>query len=188
MTSSISGNYGSYSSHSAAGTRQRPDASQMAEKLFSKLDTKNQGYIDKSDLESAFANISGATGSDSSAGIDDVLSQFDGDGDGKITKDEMTSGFKQLADELDSQFSQMRMNGFGGHGHGGMPPGPPPQGGGNSSSSSGSADGSTAGSSSISESSEAKVMHKIMQLMHAYGRGEDDTSQSAAASLLSVAA
>lgn len=257
MTSAISSNYGSYSSYGNSGMRHRPDASQMAEKLFSKLDTKNQGYIEKSDLESAVSNISGSNASsDSSTTVDDILKQLDGDGDGKITKDEMTSGIKKLADELDSQFGQMRMNGFGGHGQGGpegmqgmggMPPGPPPQGASNgkddagltkdeltsqlqemgatdskraslmtnivnnfdkadtdgdgkvsgqeamafrnSSQTEGSSDGtSSASSTAANESSQAKLMHTIMQLMHAYGSSNQSASQPAAASLISAAA
>ncbi|HZX31608.1 MAG TPA: EF-hand domain-containing protein [Rhodocyclaceae bacterium] len=250
MTSSIGSSYGSMP------MMHRPDPTQMASKLFSKLDTKNQGYIDKSDLQSAFAQISGSSGSGSSdTSVDEVFKQLDGDGDGKITKDEMTSGFKKLADELDSQFNNMRMNGHGGHGHhggmegmagaGGMPP-PPPQGaqGGQdsgftkdeltsqlqeigssdskrsdflssivnnfdkadadgdgkvtrqearayresteSASGSGSASSSTSGTASA-DSDERKIMHKIMQLMHAYGAGQD-AGQSGVASVLSASA
>ena len=49
MVSSI----GSFSSSAAGFTRSDP--TQMASKLFSKLDTKSQGYIDESDLQSALA-------------------------------------------------------------------------------------------------------------------------------------
>lgn len=96
-------------------------ASAWASNLFSQLDTRNQGYIEKSDLESAFSKIS-----DSTTSADDVFSQLDGDSDGKVTKDEMTTALQQLADELDSQFNSMRMQGPGGQG-GGMPPPPPPE-------------------------------------------------------------
>lgn len=103
---------------SAAALMHRPDPSQMASKLFSKLDSKNQGYIEKSDLQSAFAQISS---SGDPAGADEVFSQLDGDGDGKVTQQEMSDSLTRLADQLDSQFNAMRMNGKGG-----MPP--PPQG------------------------------------------------------------
>ena len=104
----------------------RPDPSQMANKLFSKLDTKNQGYIEKSDLQSAFSQI--ASGSSDSTSVDDVFSQLDSNSDGKVTKDEFSTTLKKLADELDSQFNSMRMSGAGGKaGAGGMPPPPPPQ-------------------------------------------------------------
>lgn len=235
MTSSIGSNYG------AMGMMQRPDPAQMASKLFAKLDTKNQGYIEKSDLQSALAKVSG---SDDSAGVDEVFKQLDGDSDGKITQDETSAGFKKLADELDSQFQSMRMNGFGGRGgHGGvqgmagMPP--PAEGGrdagftkdeltsqlqqmGSSDSkrsslisnivnnfdqadADGDGDGkvsrreakafekATSGNSAQSgtataESSEAKIMHTILRLMHSYGGQGQDSAQSAAASQLSVTA
>lgn len=248
MTSSIGSSYGSMQ------MMHRPDPTQMASKLFSKLDTKNQGYIEKSDLQSAFSQISGSSSSSGSdTGVDEVFKQLDGDGDGKITKDEMTSGFKKLADELDSQFNNMRMNGFGGQGHhggmqgmggaGGMPP-PPPQGGqdtgftkdeltsqlqemgsadskrsdlissivnnfdkadtdgdgkvtmqearaykesSQNASDRGSSSGSASSTASTDSSDAKQIMHKIMQLMHAYGGGQD-AGQSGLASLLSVSA
>ena len=102
----------------------RPDPTQMASKLFSKLDTKNQGYLEKSDLQSALNSVSG----DSSSNVDALFSQLDGNSDGKVTKDEMSDTLKKIADELDSQFNQMRtQNGMAAEG--GMPPPPPPSGG-----------------------------------------------------------
>lgn len=97
-------------------------ASSWASKLFSQLDTKNQGYIEESDLASAFSQIS-----DSSADATEVFSTLDGDSDGKVTKDEMASALQQVAAELDSQFNNMRMHGAGPGGPGGMPPPPPPE-------------------------------------------------------------
>lgn len=96
---------------------QRPDPSKMADKLFSKLDTKGQGYIEKSDLQSAFDQVSAKSAS--SPSVDDVFSTLDGDGDGKVTKQEMSDSVQKLADQLDSQFHSMRMSGKGG-GMGGM--------------------------------------------------------------------
>lgn len=98
-------------------------ASNWASKLFSQLDTKNQGYIEESDLTSAFSQISDS----SSADATEVFSALDGDSDGKVTKDEMTSALQQVAAELDSQFNNMRMHGGGPGGPGGMPPPPPPE-------------------------------------------------------------
>lgn len=102
------------------------NASQMSSRLFSALDTKNQGYLEKSDFVSAYSKISGDSGSASS--IDDVFSALDGDSDGKVTESEFASTLSKLQEELDGQFNQMRMQGKGGQGMGGMPP-PPPQGG-----------------------------------------------------------
>lgn len=101
-------------------------ASNWASKLFTQLDTKNQGYIEQSDLASAFSKIS-----DSSTDVEEVFSQMDSDSDGKVTKDEITTALQQVADELDSQFNSMRMQGGGQGGPGGMggmpPPPPPPE-------------------------------------------------------------
>lgn len=111
---------------------QRPDPTQIASKLFSKLDTKNQGYIEKSDLQSAFDQIAGSANSSSTSSVDDVFKQLDSDSDGKVTKQELTDSLKKIADQLDSQFQSMRTKGMnsdhgGMQGMGGMPP-PPPQG------------------------------------------------------------
>lgn len=111
---------------SIGSSMQRPDPSQMANKLFAKLDTKNQGYIEKSDLQSALNQISGSSISDNTSNVDEIFKQLDGDSDGKITKDEMSSGMQKLADQLDSQFNSMRTSGKGGQGMGSMPPPPPP--------------------------------------------------------------
>lgn len=110
----------------------RPDPTKMADDLFSKLDTKGQGYIEKSDLQSALDSISGtssANGTSSSSNVDDLFSQLDGDSDGKVTKSEMESAMQKLSDTLDSQAmqSRMQMGGMGGPGGAnGMPPPPPP--------------------------------------------------------------
>lgn len=95
-------------------------ASQMASQLFSRLDTKSQGFIEKSDLASAFSQIS-AKAEESTSSVDDVFSALDGNSDGKVTKDEFASVLAQLQEQMDSQ----RMQG-GAHGAGGTPPPPPP--------------------------------------------------------------
>ena len=95
-------------------------ASQMASQLFSRLDTKSQGFIEKSDLASAFSQIS-AKAEASTSSVDDVFTALDGNSDGKVTKDEFASVLAQLQEQMDSQ----RMQG-GAHGAGGMPPPPPP--------------------------------------------------------------
>lgn len=100
-------------------------APNWANKLFTQLDTKNQGYIEQSDLASAFSKVS-----DDSTDVEDIFNQIDSDSDGKVTKDEMTTALQQVADELDSQFNSMRMQGGdqgGPGGMGGMPPPPPPE-------------------------------------------------------------
>lgn len=92
----------------------RPDPSKMADNLFSKLDTKGQGYIEKSDLQSAFDQVSSSRPSSGGASVDEVFQALDGDGDGKVTRQDMSDGVKKLADQLEGQFQNMRMQGKGG--------------------------------------------------------------------------
>ena len=95
-------------------------SSSAIENLFSQLDTTGKGYLEKSDLSTAFSQISSSsTSSSSSASVDDVFAKLDSDSDGKVTEDELSSGLDNLAAALDSQFNQLRMSG-------GMQPPPPP--------------------------------------------------------------
>jgi Ca2+-binding EF-hand superfamily protein len=101
--------------------------SQMASLLFSKLDTKNQGYIEKSDLASAFSQLASKGSGDSSA--DSVFAALDSDSDGKVTESELSTVLSQLQEQLDGEFNRMRMQGGahgGPQGMAGMPPPPPP--------------------------------------------------------------
>ena len=84
------------------------------------MDTKNQGYLEKSDFQSAFNSISGS--SDSTTNVEDIFEQLDGNSDGKITENEMSSALTKIFQQANDQF-----NGIGGPG--GAPPPPPPQGG-----------------------------------------------------------
>lgn len=212
-------------------------SSQMASLLFSKLDTKSQGYIEKTDLASAFSQI----GSSDSSSVDDVFAALDSDSDGKVTASEFSTVLSQLQEELDTQFNQMRMQGMGGHGPqgmGGMPPPPPPaddagftkeelstqleeadssdsertslissivdnfeaadtDGDGKvsfqeamaykESTSDDSATNAASATAGSSASNEAQIMRTIMQLIHAYGAGQEGT-ESGLASLLSTSA
>lgn len=129
--SSIGGGYSSMMMQgmgSMQGMRgmKRPDATEMANDLFSKLDTSGQGYIEKSDLQNAFDQASSqVNASGSSTSADELFSQLDNDGDGKVTKQEFTDSVKKLADQLDQQFQSARMQNSISQ-MGGMPPGPPP--------------------------------------------------------------
>lgn len=105
------------SSGTNAWAVQRPDATKIANDLFAKVDTTNQGYIDKAGLQSALGNKA----ADSASDVDQLFSQIDADQDGKITKQELTDGVKQLADALDAQFDSSRIARAGG-----QPPPPPP--------------------------------------------------------------
>ncbi|MEW6446341.1 MAG: EF-hand domain-containing protein [Pseudomonadota bacterium] len=123
MISSVSN--GGYASMMMSGMNrmQRPDPSQIAEDLFSKLDSDGKGYIEVSDLESAFGNLQDS----SSANADELFASLDGDSDGKVTQDEMAAALEAQMSELESQFQGMRMQGGMGAMGGMMPPPPPPQ-------------------------------------------------------------
>lgn len=208
-------------------------SSQLSSKLFSALDTKSQGYLEKSDFVSAFSKLSST--SSSSTSVDDVFSALDSDSDGKVTKDEFASTLAKLQE----QFASSRMHGGGPQGSGAPPP-PPADDAGftkdelssqleevsssgetqrsdllnkivnnfeaadtnsdgkvsfseamayDQSTQNSTASDASSGTSSASSANttDAGVMMKIMQLMHAYGNGDEDKSNSLA-SLLSVSA
>ena len=85
-------------------------ASNRVDSIFSKLDTKNQGYLDKADLQSALGAVEG---SGSAAGpavdVDDTFSALDGDSDGKVTKSELSDAMTKLSDQLNAQFDAGRV-------------------------------------------------------------------------------
>ncbi|MBI1771630.1 MAG: EF-hand domain-containing protein, partial [Burkholderiales bacterium] len=138
----VSGSNSSYFPQTGGTQRRERDTSKIAENVFSKLDTKNQGYLEVTDLETAFGNIAstsptGATGSDSTTSstnttgnntsINDLFKKLDSDGDGKVTKSEFSDGIKKLSDALETQFNARRTRGA--EGSRPPPPPPPPEGG-----------------------------------------------------------
>ena len=182
MNNAICGS-GGCSSSAVMGGVQRPDPSRMTDKLFSKLDTKGQGYLEKSDFQNAF-NLASSTGiSDGPPSVDDVFKALDSDGNGKITKQEMSDSVRNLAEQLGSQLQSMRMNANSGS----------PQDLTNLSQSFAAADSNKDGQVSIQElvayqkstepslpSSEAQggdsqVMLRIMELAKSYGVSGQDT-------------
>lgn len=93
--------------------------SNWADSVFSKLDTKKQGYIEKSDLESALSAAGNGSGGQS-VDIDSTFGALDGDDDGKVTKSELTEAMTKLSDQLNAQFDASRVGG------GTQPPSGPP--------------------------------------------------------------
>lgn len=217
------------------------NSSQLSSKLFSALDTKSKGFLEKSDFTSAFSKLSstsGTSGTSGSSSVDDLFSALDSDSNGQVTESEFSSTLAKLQEQLDSQFNQMRMHG-GPQGAGSRPPPPANDAGlskeeltakieeigssnsklsnslsniannfeaadtnsdgkvslteamaydqsSKSSSATESSTGTASASTSASDNGEAKIMMKIMQLMHAYT--QQDQSSNAVSSLLSVSA
>jgi Ca2+-binding EF-hand superfamily protein len=118
--SSISGISGSSPMMQGMGGMKRPDPAQLAEQLFSKLDSNGQGYIEKSDLKNAFDKTA-STASNSQTNVDDLFSTLDGDQDGKVSKQEFSDALQKVAEQLDSQMMDKRL----GRSSAGMPPPPP---------------------------------------------------------------
>lgn len=92
----------------------------LASNLFSKLDTQQKGYLEKSDMQSALSSLSSSSTNDAS----DVFKQLDSDSDGKVTQTELSDGLQTLADALQTQLQQSRMQGPPGMNGGPQPPPP----------------------------------------------------------------
>ena len=171
MVSSVSG-YSAYA---------RPDPSEMASKLFSKLDSSNKGYLEVSDLQAAMQKASGSssssTATSSSSSVSDEATQMfkalDSDGNGQVTESEFSSTLQKLAASMQDQAVRGQVHGHHGGGQGGpqgaggMPP-PPPKGDGDGDADDGftkdqltsqlqsaSATSSSSGTSSTSSTSSA---------------------------------
>ena len=186
--------------------------SKWADSVFYKLDTKNQGYIEKSDLQSALSGVDGST--TPSSDIDDAFGALDGDGDGKVTKSELTDAMTKLSDQLNAQFDASRIQGGGGMRPDGPPPGPPPGGAGGpggaestdstSSTSSTTEPADTNGDGTVSAQEQAAYETKeagaqrerdpmrefahALQLLKAYSDDSDTASTGSVSVSVSVAA
>ena len=114
--------------------------SNWADSVFARLDTKKQGYIDKSDLASALSATGDSSATGDGSAVDDMFSAIDGDSDGKVTKSEFTDAMSKLSDQLNAQFDASRVQ--GGMAPGGAPGAPPDASASSSDASSVSASGS----------------------------------------------
>jgi Ca2+-binding EF-hand superfamily protein len=96
--------------------------SNWADSIYAKLDTKNQGYIEKTDLQDALSKAGATSNGNGSGGqsvnVDDTFSALDGDSDGKVTKSELTEAMSKLSDHLNAQFDASRVGRGGGDGDG----------------------------------------------------------------------
>ena len=120
--SSISGSstlaaYSGVNNSASVNNKQKAQTSSVVDKLFEKLDTKQQGFLDQNELQVTLsANVSG--NSTSSASADDMFSAMDADGDGKITKQELGNTLQSLFDKMDNLAASMRVRGGGDKGNG----------------------------------------------------------------------
>jgi Ca2+-binding EF-hand superfamily protein len=153
----------------------RPDPAQMADNLFSKLDTSGQGYIQKSDLQTAFDKISStsSSSSDSSSSVNELFSQLDTNGDNKVTKQEFSDSLKKMAEQFESAvMNQHRNEGMQSGGMRGMPPGGMmPPGGGDSAGL--TKDQLTSLSNDIG-SSDSTASSKISNLIENFDKADTD--------------
>ena len=131
----------------------KPDPKVIAEKIFAKLDIKNQGYITEADLTSTAKQLNQSV---STIDVQKAFKSLDTTGDGKVTKGEFEDDFKKAMDSLQSQMAQMRQIGkegmpppMGIMGGGKPPPPPPPPSSGGKSESSSDASNTTDSASSV---------------------------------------
>lgn len=94
-------------SFSAPEPAQTAQPQQKADRLFEELDAMQQGFIQQSDLQTAFDRIATTTTSNADA----LFTRLDADGDGAITRNEFSGSISRLADQLDSQYMRHRIHG-----------------------------------------------------------------------------
>jgi hypothetical protein len=97
--------------------------SQIAGEMFTKIDTKNQGNIDKTTFASAVG------GGDDTSGAEEAFKVLDSDSDGQLTKSELTKGIENLLNQLNSASVQSQGDANRPPPPDGAPPPPPPDGG-----------------------------------------------------------
>ena len=136
-------------------------SSQITNSIFSRLDTKNQGFIEKSDLNKA---LDGLSESDSDA----LMESLDTDSDGKVTKTELSDNIDQLLSQLKSNMTQSQ-RGMPPPPSGYRPPPPPPQG----NDEGFTKDQLTEMASSTDDSKMAEMMSKIAENFDAADTNQD---------------
>lgn len=95
-------------SSGATSAGRHPGArAQFLDELFAMLDTKQQGYLDKTGLANALAHANGGAATNGTAtNVDDLFAKLDTNGDGKVTKQEMSD----VLATLDEQLRSMRVD------------------------------------------------------------------------------
>ena len=84
----------------SAGGQQRPDPTQMAEDLYTRIDTTQRGSFTKADLQTALDTVSASSGisSGSAVNVDEVFAFLDADGDGTVSKQSFVDTMVALRD------------------------------------------------------------------------------------------
>ncbi len=144
------------SSVSASSVSMTDLLKQMRQKMFEETDTNSDGSVDETELA---AQLEKGQASQAKQGptAAQMLSDFDSDGDGKISSTEFDAGFKKLDEQMQSRMAEMQASGQ-------MPPPPPP--------------GGMGGYSSSSEEEEESGVDLVSQLLSALEDDEDDASSS----------
>jgi Ca2+-binding EF-hand superfamily protein len=97
----ISTSYGTAGSSTAA-------LSQMRQQLFAKLDTDESGGIDKAEFLKGAGASESATDSTKETLATQLFESFDSDSDGKLTQDELETGFQKLSDAMRATLIQQQ--------------------------------------------------------------------------------
>jgi len=87
------------SSYSTAGPSSAA-LSQMRQQLFAKLDADQDGGVDKAEFLKGAGVSESSTDSSKETLATQLFESFDSDSDGKLTQDELETGFQKLSDQM----------------------------------------------------------------------------------------
>jgi len=111
--------YSTWANYASVISAQKTQASSVVDNLFNKLDTQQQGFIDKNELQAALtanSNTTSANGTTApTANVDNIFSAMDSDGDGKITKSELSNSLQSVFENIDNLAAKMRVHGHHGN-------------------------------------------------------------------------
>ncbi|WP_374653745.1 EF-hand domain-containing protein [Dongia sp.] len=97
----ISTNYGAAGPSAAA-------LSQMRQQLFAKLDANEDGGVDQAEFLSGAGVSESSTDTAKETLATELFNSFDSDGDGKLTQDELETGFQKLSDDMRATLIQQQ--------------------------------------------------------------------------------
>jgi hypothetical protein len=156
------GSIGNTQDSQASWNAQRPDPSQLAQKLFSQLDTSGQGYLDASTLQAAMDKVS-LSPQGQAMSASDLMAKMDTNGDGKITESEFANALQSAAQQVGGHHGHHHHHAHGASGSNASSQDPDRDGDRNGQ---GASSGNS--TSASSDADTARIMGRIMQLMQAY--------------------